>query len=98
MFAGGRNVNLVHQEHIENKEAKRASMLEERQGYLMKKATKSMFGVSRWQKRYFVLSRGKLLCFASQDDYEVTLTKKKERAVSVSFQSKIARAAPWPLK
>jgi hypothetical protein len=49
--------------------SKRQSMLEERQGYLQKKSSKSRFGISLWQKRYFVLAKGKLLVFANEQEY-----------------------------
>ena len=47
----------------------RASLLEEKQGYLEKKSAKSTFGISRWNKRYCVLSKGRLLMFKTEQDY-----------------------------
>ena len=38
-------------------------------GYLLKKSSKSLFGVSVWQKRYCVLSKGKLYIY--KDEKEV---------------------------
>ena len=52
---------------------KRQSFLEEKQGYLEKKSTKSRFGFSMWNKRYCVLQKGKLLMFKSQQDYMKSL-------------------------
>mmetsp|Transcript_33774 Transcript_33774/g.41735 ORF Transcript_33774/g.41735 Transcript_33774/m.41735 type:complete len:95 (+) Transcript_33774:2618-2902(+) len=42
---------------------KRQSFLEEKQGFLEKKSAKSTFGFSMWNKRFCVLSKGKLLMF-----------------------------------
>ena len=44
----------------------RQSMLEEKQGYLEKKSSKSRFGISSWNKRYCVLQKGRLLMFHSE--------------------------------
>ena len=52
---------------------KRQSFLEEKQGILEKKSTKSRFGFSMWNKRYCVLLKGKLLMFKSQQDYMKSL-------------------------
>jgi len=44
-------------------------MLEEKQGYLLKKSSKSRFMFQLWQERYFVLFKGKLSIFNSDKDY-----------------------------
>ena len=35
----------------------------------MKKSSKSNFGISVWQKRYFVLNKGKLFIYNNQNEY-----------------------------
>lgn len=50
---------------------KRASFLEEKEGWLLKKSSKSIFGVSVWQRRFFTLQKGKLLIFHSQKEQQI---------------------------
>ena len=47
----------------------RKSFLEEKQGFLEKKSSKSRFGFSVWHKRFCVLQKGKLLVFKDQNEY-----------------------------
>jgi hypothetical protein len=49
---------------------KSASFLSKREGNLLKKSSKSTFGVSVWQKRYFVLTKGKLMVYKSPKEYK----------------------------
>ena len=55
---------------------KTASMLEKKQGYLDTKSSKTLF--ARWQKRWFVLVKGKLLVFNSDQDYLNSLLDKNK--------------------
>lgn len=51
---------------------KSPSFLQRKTGYLLKKSSKSTFGVSLWQKRYFVLSQGKLYIYCNQNEHRST--------------------------
>jgi PH domain len=55
--------------HLTVKVPTRVSFLEQRHGYLLKKSSKSRFGISVWNKRYFVLLRGKLVIHTSKKEY-----------------------------
>ena len=46
-----------------------------KEGFLLKKSSKSRFGVSVWQKRYFVLKGDKLLIYNSSNEYKSTNPK-----------------------
>ena len=59
----------------------RASVLEEKQGYLEKKSSKSRFGFSSWDKRFCVLSKGRLLIFKSEQDYTKSLNQSNGRVI-----------------
>jgi len=57
------------------------SLLEEKQGPLLKKSSKSKFGISLWQERYFVLQKGKILIYGTEHEYLKSQIKDAENQV-----------------
>ena len=81
---GARGNNVLRQETQQQeslhsiKNTKTASMLEQKEGYLLKKSSKSRFVFTLWQERYFVLTKGKLSIFNSDQDYLNSLLDKNK--------------------
>lgn len=69
--------------HLSVKVPTRISFLEQRHGYLLKKSSKSRFGISTWNKRYFVLSRGKLVIYPSKKEYLLELDTKVSKTIDM---------------
>lgn len=72
---------------------KTASFLTRREGYLLKKSSKSRFGVSVWQKRYFVLAKGKLMVYNTPEEYNSSNPREKappSKTVDLSHVTNVA--------
>lgn len=58
----------------EKKEEKKKSKASEddikKEGFILKKSSKSMFGISKWQKRYIVLEKDKLTFYSDDSKKE----------------------------
>ena len=61
----------------------RLSFLERRHGYLLKKSSKSRFGISVWNKRYFVLAKGKLQIYKTKKEYELGQDAKGKKTIDM---------------